>query len=282
MNQGLPSIDRHLAIPIIAITSSIRSYRRISNHLTVIFTAPIPSIFYIYLSIGIYSSYHTPTQPEDWTFVVGEYWQDFLEMRRVLSMPNADVGVPPRCAFSVASLGKRLAHGRACPGLAIRSVLRAALRHPCHPDHTYCPIIRAPYTTLGLPPKVGTPPIPHAADPHYSSRFRHEGSNNMTGHSLDFFVLFHQGKKAGQQMDERNEASIFSRILKAKALLALFSPNKRAPRPMMPTTYATRDASYSPIFSGQVRPTPSALLQKTAFPLGSRIVDIPFAHMATG
>ena len=43
----------------------------------------------------------------------------------------------------------------------------------------------------------------------------------MTGHSLDFFVLFHQGKRTGQQMDERNEASIFSRILKAKTLTEL-------------------------------------------------------------
>ena len=41
---------------------------------------------------------------------------------------------------------------------------------------------------------------------------------SVTGHSLDFFVLFHPRKRTGQQMNERNETSIFSRILKAKVL----------------------------------------------------------------
>ena len=39
------------------------------------------------------------------------------------------MGVPPRCAFALAPLSQRLAHGRACPGLARRSVHRAALRY---------------------------------------------------------------------------------------------------------------------------------------------------------
>ena len=45
---------------------------------------------------------------------------------------NENVGVPPRYAFPLALLRKKLAQGRACPGLASRSVLRVLLRYTRH------------------------------------------------------------------------------------------------------------------------------------------------------
>ena len=70
-----------------------------------------------------------------------------------LKAANQDVGASPRCAFSIALLRKRLAHGRSIPGLARRSALRAALRHPHHHRPLTYPIIHSPSSPLGLPPK---------------------------------------------------------------------------------------------------------------------------------
>ena len=86
-----------------------------------------------------------------------------------------DMGVSPRCAFSTAPLRKRLAHGRSIPGLASRSVHRAALRYFSYPrphplsDHPS----PSPHTRTAAK-EGGLPPTPHAPpDTNHASHSRH-------------------------------------------------------------------------------------------------------------
>ena len=72
------------------------------------------------------------------------------------------MGVTPRCAFALATLSKRLAHGRASPQLARRSVLHQYLYILATYYRFGISDISVPCRQLGLTTRVAPVAIPHA------------------------------------------------------------------------------------------------------------------------